>query len=98
MSRVHTSFDRLDLNLLRVFDAVFRERHLTRAAQALALTPSAVSHAVRRLREHVGEPLFVREGRRRTRQVSLPEDRVEDAQEVEIEAVEARVNAGHGGR
>lgn len=63
MSRVHTSFDRLDLNLLRVFDAVFRERHLTRAAQALALTPSAVSHAVRRLRDHVGEPLFVREGR-----------------------------------
>ncbi len=63
MNPIHTSFDQLDLNLLRVFDAVFRERNLSRAAHALSLTPSAVSHAVRRLREHVGEPLFVRDGR-----------------------------------
>ncbi|MGZ5198557.1 MAG: LysR family transcriptional regulator [Telluria sp.] len=51
----------LDLNLLRVFEAVFRERHLTRAADSLSLTPSAVSHALRRLREHLGDPLFVRQ-------------------------------------
>ncbi|MGH7439187.1 MAG: LysR family transcriptional regulator [Polyangiaceae bacterium] len=54
----------MDLNLLRVFEAVFRERHLTRAARALSVTPSAVSHALRRLREHLDEPLFEREGAR----------------------------------
>ena len=52
----------MDLNLLRVFEAVFRERHLTRAARVLSVSPSAVSHALRRLREHLDEPLFVREG------------------------------------
>lgn len=63
MKTVHAAFDSLDLNLLRVFDAVYRERSLARAAQVLAVSPSAVSHALRRLREHVGEPLFARDGR-----------------------------------
>ncbi|MFM0739586.1 LysR family transcriptional regulator [Paraburkholderia xenovorans] len=62
MNRIHSRPDSLDLNLLRVFEAVFRERHLTRAADALALTPSAISHALRRLREHLGDALFVRQG------------------------------------
>ena len=53
----------MDLNLLRVFETVYREQHLTRAAEALALTPSAVSHALRRLREQLGDPLFVRDGK-----------------------------------
>src|SRR5258708_11153018 len=64
MKPVHKPFDRMDLNLLRVFEAVFRERHLTRAARALTVTPSAVSHALRRLRQHLDEPLFHREGAR----------------------------------
>jgi DNA-binding transcriptional LysR family regulator len=64
MKPIHKPFDRMDLNLLRVFEAVFRERHLTRAARALTVTPSAVSHALRRLREHLDEPLFQREGAR----------------------------------
>jgi DNA-binding transcriptional LysR family regulator len=64
MKPVHKPFDRMDLNLLRVFEAVFRERHLTRAARALSVTPSAVSHALRRLREQLDEPLFLREGAR----------------------------------
>jgi DNA-binding transcriptional LysR family regulator len=51
-----------DLNLFRVFDAVFRERSLTRAGRQLALSQSAVSHALARLREQLGDPLFVREG------------------------------------
>ncbi len=54
---------RLDLNLFRVFDVVLRERNLTRAAEVLFLSQSAVSHALARLREQLGEPLFVREGR-----------------------------------
>jgi len=40
----------LDLNLLRVFDAVARERHVTRAAQRLNLSQPAVSNALARLR------------------------------------------------
>ena len=54
------SFRTLDLNLLRVFDAVMAERNLTRAADQLAMTQPAVSNALRRLRESVGEPLFTR--------------------------------------
>ncbi|MCA6215795.1 LysR family transcriptional regulator [Ideonella sp. B7] len=53
----------MDLNLLHVFEAVYREQHLTRAADVLALTPSAVSHALRRLREQLGDALFVRDGK-----------------------------------
>lgn len=52
-----------DLNLLKVFDAVMGERSLTRAAQQLALTQPAVSNALRRLREAVGDELLVRQGR-----------------------------------
>jgi DNA-binding transcriptional LysR family regulator len=54
------NFRTLDLNLLRVFDAVMAEGSLTRAATALAMTQPAVSHALKRLRETVGEDLFVR--------------------------------------
>ena len=54
----------LDLNLLAVFDAVHELRSVTRAAARLGLTQSAVSHALRRLRDTVGDPLFVRTGGR----------------------------------
>lgn len=54
--------DRLDLNLFRVFDCVYRERNLTRAAAVLHLSQSAVSHSLARLRRQLGDPLFVREG------------------------------------
>ncbi len=54
------NFRTLDLNLLRVLDAVMAEGSLTRAAVVLAMTQPAVSHALRRLREAVGEELFVR--------------------------------------
>lgn len=55
------SFRNLDLNLLRVFDAVMAERNLTRAAERLAMSQPAVSHALKRLREALGEELFVRQ-------------------------------------
>ena len=55
-------FRRLDLNLLRVFDAVMAERSLTRAAHKLALTQPAVSNAMRRLRETLGDELLRRGG------------------------------------
>ena len=50
----------LDLNLVRVFEALFEERSVTRAAQRLGLTQSAVSHALNRLRYTLGDELFVR--------------------------------------
>ncbi|WP_207459500.1 LysR family transcriptional regulator [Azospirillum sp. SYSU D00513] len=51
---------RFDLNLLRVFEAVFQERSVTRAAQRLHLTQSAVSNALTRLRGAFGDDLFMR--------------------------------------
>ncbi|MFM0138594.1 LysR family transcriptional regulator, partial [Caballeronia grimmiae] len=50
----------LDLNLLRVFDAVLRERNVLRASEAINLSPSAVSHALSRLRGFFNDDLFVR--------------------------------------
>ena len=49
-----------DLNLLRVFDAVARERHVTRAAAQLHLSQPAVSNALARLRQALGDELFLR--------------------------------------
>ncbi len=54
------NFRTLDLNLLRVFDAVMAEGNLTRAAAALSMTQPAVSHALKRLREALGDELFSR--------------------------------------
>jgi len=55
-----TSFNRLDLNLLRVFDAVMDERSVLRASQKVCLSQSAVSHALARLRQMLGDELFIR--------------------------------------
>lgn len=51
----------IDLNLLLVFDAVIRRGSVSRAASDLGLTQSTVSNALRRLRQRLGDPLFVRE-------------------------------------
>nr|AKQ44159.1 LysR type regulator [Cupriavidus sp. ST-14] len=57
------SIGRTDLNLLKVFEAVYEERNLILAGKRLNLTQSAVSHALRRLRELVGDELFMRMGK-----------------------------------
>jgi DNA-binding transcriptional LysR family regulator len=54
------TFANLDLNLLRVFDAVMQERSVLRASHRLFQSQSAVSHSLKRLREIVGDELFVR--------------------------------------
>ncbi len=54
----------LDLNLIKVFDAVLEARGVSRAAESLGVSQSAVSHALGRLRALVGDPLFVRTGNR----------------------------------
>lgn len=53
----------MDLNLLKVFDAVYEDRNLVLAGRRLNLSQSAVSHALTRLRELVGDELFLRTGK-----------------------------------
>ncbi|CAN7158226.1 MULTISPECIES: LysR family transcriptional regulator [Duganella] len=53
----------MTLEQLRIFIAVAERAHLTQAADALALTPSAVSASIRALEERYGTPLFNRIGR-----------------------------------
>ncbi len=54
----------MTLEQLRIFIAVAEREHLTRASEALHLTPSAVSSAIRALEERHGATLFNRIGRR----------------------------------
>jgi DNA-binding transcriptional LysR family regulator len=56
------SISQLDLNLLKVLEALYLQQNMTRAAEQLNITPSAVSHAMKRLREVLDDPLFVRQG------------------------------------
>lgn len=57
-----TNLYNLDLNLLLVLDAIYREKNLTRTGERLHITQSAISHALARLRTHFNDQLFVREG------------------------------------
>src|SRR5262245_39519579 len=50
----------MDLNLLLLFEAVLEERHVGRAAARLNVSPSAVSHGLKRLRRALHDPLFLR--------------------------------------
>src|ERR1700742_4888277 len=59
-SRSAVNFSSLDLNLLRVFDAIYSTRSVTIAASTLHLTQPAVSKQLNRLREIFDDPLFVR--------------------------------------
>ena len=52
--------ENLDLNLLRVFHAVYKTRNITRASERLYLSQSAVSHAMNRLRHVLKDDLFVK--------------------------------------
>ena len=50
----------VDLNLLVIAATLFRNRNVSKAAQELGLSQSAVSHALSRLRDHFDDPMFVR--------------------------------------
>lgn len=52
----------VDLRLLQLFDLIYRQRNLSRVAEQLDLTQPAVSLALGKLRQHFGDPLFVRIG------------------------------------
>ena len=60
MSMNEIDLRRADLNLLVVFQVLLAERHVGRGAKRLALTQSAASHALSRLRDLFRDPLFVR--------------------------------------
>ncbi|QUM76775.1 LysR family transcriptional regulator [Moritella sp. 24] len=53
----------MDLNLLRVFDAVMKLGSVNATADMLDITAPAVSHSLNRLREQYNDPLFIRKGR-----------------------------------
>jgi len=57
---VHLS--QVDLNLFVVLEAIYREGNITRAGLQLNLTQPAISHALKRLRDLLQDPLFVRQG------------------------------------
>ena len=59
---MHEALRRLDMNLLLVFDALVRLGSVAAAAEELAMSPSACSHALTRLRGALSDPLFVRYG------------------------------------
>lgn len=50
----------IDLNLLVIFEVMMAERNITRAARTMGVTPSAISHALQRLRQTFDDPLFDR--------------------------------------
>ena len=62
MKPMHSELRRLDLNLLLIFDALFRHRRVTAAADELSMSPSACSHGLSRLRNTLADELFVRVG------------------------------------
>ena len=59
-SKIDTIGRRIDLNLLVIFDAIYKSRNLTAAGRELGLSQPAMSHALGRLRSTFNDPLFVR--------------------------------------
>lgn len=53
----------VDLNLLKVFDALLKKRHVTRAGELIGLSQPAMSYSLAKLRDLFEDPLFVRTGR-----------------------------------
>jgi len=53
---------RADLNLFTVFEAIYCEGNITKAAVVLNLSQPAVSHSLNKLRQQFDDPLFVRQG------------------------------------
>jgi DNA-binding transcriptional LysR family regulator len=78
------SIARLDLNLLLIFDAIIQEGNITRAGARLGLSQPAVSAALARLRDVIGDPLFIR-----TRHGVVPTERAKQI----AQPLEAALNA-----
>lgn len=59
-------FRGLDLNLLVVLEALFRDKNVTHAARRLGISQPGMSAALKRLRQHYGDELVELEGRKAT--------------------------------
>lgn len=55
-----SQIDNFDLNLLRIFDSLWRHRHLGRASEELGVSQPALSHSLKRLRTQIGDVLFMK--------------------------------------
>jgi DNA-binding transcriptional LysR family regulator len=71
MNQVHNinplevgNFHRIDINLYPLFIAIFEQKSISKAAQLLCISQSAVSHALQRLRLQLKDELFVRRGQK----------------------------------
>ena len=56
----NSTLRRIDLNLLLVFDVLMQEKNVSRAAERVFLSQSAMSNALKRLREMLDDPILVR--------------------------------------
>ena len=54
---------KFDLNLLVIFECIYQHLSISKAAEALYITPSAVSQSLQRLRGQLNDPLFIRSGK-----------------------------------
>lgn len=54
---------KFDLNLLVIFECIYQHQSISKAAESLFITPSAVSQSLQRLRVQLDDPLFVRSGK-----------------------------------
>ncbi len=59
-TNISSTLRRVDLNLLLIFDALMRERNVSRAAERVFLSQPAMSNALKRLREMLDDPILVR--------------------------------------
>lgn len=71
MNQIHNTnplevghFHRIDINLYPLFIAIFEQKSISKAAQLLCISQSAVSHALQRLRTQLQDELFVRSGQK----------------------------------
>ncbi|MBM3555623.1 MAG: LysR family transcriptional regulator, partial [Alphaproteobacteria bacterium] len=87
------------LNALRAFEAAARHLSIAKAAAELNVTPAAISHQIRSLEDHLGQPLFRRSGRSLllsdAGQACLPG--IRDGFERLAQAIDAIDSAGSGG-
>ncbi|MFT6387213.1 MAG: DNA-binding transcriptional LysR family regulator [Cellvibrionaceae bacterium] len=61
-----------DLKLLKVFDAIYNERNITRAAERIHISQPAMSEVLTRLRHLFNEPVFIRNKFGVAPQIKLP--------------------------
>ena len=54
---------KFDLNLLVIFECIYQHLSISKAAETLYITPSAVSQSLQRLRAQLNDPLFIRSGK-----------------------------------